>query len=128
MAHLPVNNFEFRVFPPNEPIVVEGQQEEYVWFVRKGSLRVVKLAAFKQVQREDGVTELQCCSPDEKLGRRSSFSSNDSKDETLTTRLLNVRSLGPGDYFGQFRSLISFENEDTLEPLQEKERRRFPSS
>lgn len=127
---MPVNNFEFRIFQPNTAVITEGHSDDTVWFVRTGSLRLLKFAAFRKVTQWDGRTKLVPVSDAEISSRRSSASAEPPAlprdgEAPIVSKLLQVRELHPGDFFGHYRSLIAGENEDILDPSQERQRSRY---
>jgi hypothetical protein len=95
--------------------------------VKYGSLRVLKLVKFRVVKLPGGATDLiPLPEKYQKFSHRDSDKNNAEKDyKNLVIELLQVKTLGPGDYFGNFRGMIAYSNEDVAEPQHEKERRRY---
>jgi hypothetical protein len=56
--------------------------------------------------------------------RAPKSNSTEKEGKKIIFKLLQVKTLGAGDYFGNFRGMIAYSNEDVAEPILEKERMR----
>jgi CRP-like cAMP-binding protein len=101
MANMPVSVFDFRTFPPNSPIVNEGEFEDSVYFVKSGSLRILKLVKFRVAKIPGGQTDLVPLPENEQVFCYRNFKKNsEDEDKAITCKLLHVKTIGPGEFFG----------------------------
>jgi CRP-like cAMP-binding protein len=122
MDNMPTSAFEFRIFAPNTPIVNEGEFEDSVYFVKSGSLRVLKLVKFRIVVLLDGSTDLVPLPEHIQVFNHQSPKGS-ANGRNIVVKLLQVKTISQGEYFGNYRGIIAFSDEDEAEPLIEKERR-----
>ncbi|KAJ3380638.1 Cyclic nucleotide-binding domain-containing protein 2 [Lobulomyces angularis] len=112
-----ISVFDIRVIPPNQAIVIEGEVEETIWFIRSGSVRILKLIKFekKYVNNKQYIlTEIY----DEELIGKSI------KKHNVVTKLLLIDRLQPGDNFGFHHGIIEYANVE----IEKKEEKVYQSS